>query len=365
VARIELRALAHSYSPGGPGAVYALHPFTHVWEDGGAYALLGPSGCGKTTMLNIMSGLVRPSEGRVLLDEADVTDVPTAQRNIAQVFQFPVIYQTMSVYENLAFPLRCRRTGAPEIDRRVKEVAELLGLSRDLARPARRLTAIAKQLVSLGRGLVRSDVAALLMDEPLTVVDPDLKWQLRRKLKEINEQHRATLIYVTHDQNEAMTLADKVVVMNHGRVMQVGTPQDLFENPAHAFVGYFIGSPAMNLIPCTVVDDGLSVGGTRIALPGAHRLEMAGQAKVELGIRPDFVKVCDGPQEGALPVELVHVQDLGTFRILTVDLAGHRIKAKVSVKQPFSRDRLHVKFPPEWTRVYANSVLVQRRGGQS
>lgn len=360
MARIELRGLAHSYAPEATPRGYALSPFTHQWEDGGAYALLGPSGCGKTTMLNIMSGLLRPSEGRVLFDGVDVTDVPTARRNIAQVFQFPVIYRTMSVLENLAFPLRCRGTPPREIDRRVREVAELLNLTRDLPRPARKLTAVAKQLVSLGRGLVRTDVSALLMDEPLTVVDPDLKWQLRRKLKEINEQHRATLIYVTHDQNEAMTLAGKVVVMNHGKVVQVGTPQELFESPEHTFVGYFIGSPAMNLVPCALAEDAVSIGAARVPLPGVHHMPVPAGAKLELGIRPDFLEVVGRGEAGAVPADLLHVQQMGTYRILTLNVAGHRLKANVPARRTFSAEHPAVRFPPQWTRLYLDSVLARR-----
>lgn len=359
MARIELKNLAHNYDPEKADSEYALYPFDHEWENGGAYALLGPSGCGKTTMLNIMSGLVQPSEGRVFFDSVDVTDLPTAKRNIAQVFQFPVIYQTMSVYKNLAFPLRCRKTPKKEIDQRVNEVAEILNLSKKLSRPARKLTSVDKQLISLGRGLVRSDVSALLMDEPLTVVDPDLKWQLRRKLKEVNERYKVTLVYVTHDQNEAMTFAEKVVVMNQGQVMQIGTPQELFENPEHSFVGYFIGSPAMNLIPCESTEKGVLIKGKKISILGFDKMKMPKEGKLELGIRPDFLKVVGKKEENALPVKLIHVQNLGTYRILTVDLDGQEIKAKISAKQGFSAEKLFLKFPPEWIRMYANSVLLK------
>ena len=175
--RITLDRIAHAYR-GKPRSQedYQLKPFQHVWEQGAAYALLGPSGCGKTTLLNIISGLVIPSEGRLLFDDRDVTRLPTEQRNIAQVFQFPVIYDTMTVAENLAFPLKNRRLPRDVIDRRVAEIASMLDLTADLGRRARGLTADAKQKISLGRGLVRSDVSAVLFDEPLTVIDPALKW---------------------------------------------------------------------------------------------------------------------------------------------------------------------------------------------
>ena len=250
---IILENLAHAYRPNPSSpADYALKQATQIWESGGAYALLGPSGCGKTTLLNIISGLVIPSQGRVLFDGKDVTHLPTEQRNIAQVFQFPVIYDTMTVRENLAFPLRNRRVPEPQITARVAEIAALLDLTADLDYKAKGLTADSKQKISLGRGLVRPDVAAILFDEPLTVIDPHLKWELRSKLKEIHRKLDVTMIYVTHDQTEALTFADKVVVMSDGEVVQTGTPEELFERPAHTFVGHFIGSPGMNILPCTV-----------------------------------------------------------------------------------------------------------------
>ena len=216
MAKIDLSNISHTYNPSDPNPTYALNPFSMTWENGKRYAILGPSGCGKTTMLNIVSGLVKPSKGKILFDENDVTNLITEERNIAQVFQFPVIYNTMTVYDNLAFPLKCRDFSKEKIEERVKSVSDTLRLSSFLNMPARKLTADQKQLISLGRGLVREDVAAVLMDEPLTVIDPDLKFRLRRSLKEINEQYKTTLVYVTHDQNEAMTFADNIIVMDQG-----------------------------------------------------------------------------------------------------------------------------------------------------
>ncbi|MFP5446096.1 MAG: ABC transporter ATP-binding protein, partial [Betaproteobacteria bacterium] len=200
MARISLD-LAHSYKPNPQqDSDYALLPLKMEFEDGGAYALLGPSGCGKTTMLNIMSGLLVPSHGKVLFDGRDVTRASPQERNIAQVFQFPVIYDTMTVAENLAFPLRNRKVPEDQIRQRVGVIAEMLEMSGQLNQRAAGLAADAKQKISLGRGLVRADVAAVLFDEPLTVIDPHLKWQLRRKLKQIHHELKLTLIYVTHDQ---------------------------------------------------------------------------------------------------------------------------------------------------------------------
>lgn len=225
MARITLDHIRHAYNAKAQAAGdYALKEVHHEWEDGGAYALLGPSGCGKTTLLNIISGLLRPSEGRIAFDGTDVTDFATEDRNIAQVFQFPVVYDTMTVYDNLAFPLRNRQVPEAEVDRRVREILEMTDLSGMAKRHARGLTADQKQKISLARGLVRSDVNAILFDEPLTVIDPHMKWVLRSQLKRLHRQSGFTMVYVTHDQTEALTFADKVVVMYDGQIVQIGTP---------------------------------------------------------------------------------------------------------------------------------------------
>ena len=228
MARITLQNLRHSYVPNPQGDEdFALKEIDVEWSDGGAYALLGPSGCGKTTLLNIISGLVTPSHGRVLFDDRDVTEQPPVERNIAQVFQFPVIYDTMTVYDNLAFPLRNRGVAKAAVDARVREIAEMLDVTPLLNRRAANLTPDNKQKISMGRGLVRDDVNVIMFDEPLTVIDPHLKWQLRSKLKELHHKVKVTMIYVTHDQTEALTFADKVVVMDQGVVVQIGTPVEL------------------------------------------------------------------------------------------------------------------------------------------
>ncbi|MBE0624588.1 MAG: ABC transporter ATP-binding protein [Burkholderiales bacterium] len=358
MARIDLDQIAHSYDNLGVQPNYALHPFTHTWEDGETYALLGPSGCGKTTLLNIMSGIVRPSEGRVRFGGQDVTELPTARRNIAQVFQFPVIYRTMTVFENLAFPLRCRQLPQHEIRKRVSEVAELLNLTGQLQRAALHLSADAKQLISLGRGLVRNDVAAILLDEPLTVIDPQLKFELRRKLKEVNRRYRLTLIYVTHDQTEAMTLANKVVVMDHGRVVQIGTPQELFERPENAFVGYFIGSPSMNMLECRLAEGGVDVGSVRIAFPGINRAVSKAGGKLAFGVRPEYVTISDVPAAGAVPATLVDLKSVGAFCIATLEMGGQRIKAKIRADAPIPVRQTFVRFADGRRLLYADDRLL-------
>jgi glycerol transport system ATP-binding protein len=354
--RITLDHIAHSYA--GKARTeddYQLKPLQHVWEQGSAYALLGPSGCGKTTLLNIISGLVIPSEGRLLFDDVDVTHLPTEERNIAQVFQFPVIYDTMTVAENLAFPLKNRRMPKLAIDRRVGEIAEMLDLTRDLNRRARGLTADAKQKISLGRGLVRADVSAVLFDEPLTVIDPALKWELRSKLKAVHRALDLLMIYVTHDQIEALTFADKVVVMNDGRAVQIGTPAELFERPEHTFVGYFIGSPGMNLLPAEINGARAVVDGHAFEL-GAAYPSLAGQPRVQIGVRPEFAALtaADG-----IPVQVRRVADLGRRRLAYVDLAGHSVVATIPPGIGTLGDHMNVKFDPAQTHVYLADVRVQ------
>jgi glycerol transport system ATP-binding protein len=363
MARIVFKNAGHSYSgSSGNLADYALQPMNLSWEDGEKYALLGPSGCGKTTLLNMISGLIRPSDGQIFFNNEDVTDIPTAKRNIAQVFQFPVIYNTMTVYGNLAFPLRCRKWSSSAIDAKVREVADLLGLTSSLSRPGLGLTADAKQLISLGRGLVRNDVAAIMLDEPLTVVDPHLKWQLRRKLKEVNNNYKLTMILVTHDQNEAMTFADKIVLMRDGQVVQTGTPQELFENPAHTFTGYFIGSPAMNFLPCRLENDSVMVDKHAIPLPGLKAFFQKFKGKLHLGIRPEFVPIDQTASPDSLEVPVADIQDLGNFRISTVLLGKHELKIKTPISQPLSEDKTYIRFPERWTRLYHNDKVVASPG---
>ena len=193
-------------------------------DKGERMCLLGPSGCGKTTLLNIVSGLLKPTKGSVLFNDKDMTSLNPVERDIAQIFQFPVIYDTMSVYDNLAFPLKNRGLSDSEVASKVKEIAEMLELTSTLNNRASGLTADGKQKISLGRGLVRSDVNVIMFDEPLTVIDPHLKWVLRSKLKELHQKINRTMIYVTHDQTEALTFADQVVVMDEGQIVQTGTP---------------------------------------------------------------------------------------------------------------------------------------------
>jgi glycerol transport system ATP-binding protein len=355
MATIALKDLAHTYFDPSRGDVeWAVKKLSLEWTDGGAFALLGPSGCGKTTLLNIMSGLIVPTQGSVFFGDRDVTELSPVERNIAQVFQFPVVYDTMSVYDNIAFPLRNRGMPESEIAPRVKEIAEMTELTPMLKQRAAGLTADGKQKISLARGLVRPDVNLVMFDEPLTVIDPHLKWVLRSKLRELHQRVRTTMIYVTHDQTEALTFADQVVVMNAGEVVQVGTPRELFEQPRHTFVGHFIGSPGMNVLP-VALDNGKPVF-------AGHPIAVAnpvgdGSGKLELGVRPEFVRLA----ASGIPATITGVADAGRYRIVDAQAGGARIRLLVDEGTPIPADTTHLMFDPAQTRLYRDGWLVNGR----
>ncbi len=359
MAKITLDTLAHSYvdDPKSP-ADFALQELNHDWADGEAYALLGPSGCGKSTLLNIISGLLVPSHGRVLFDGEDVTHLPTADRNIAQVFQFPVVYDTMTVRQNLAFPLRNRGLPASEIDARVDRVGRMIDMEDVLDRRASGLTADAKQKISLGRGMVRDDVNALLFDEPLTVIDPHMKWELRTQLKKLHHDFGHTMIYVTHDQTEALTFADKVVVMHDGRVVQIGTPDELFERPAHTFVGYFIGSPGMNLFDAEIDGRKARIAGTQFDLGTCYGLK---GGKTRIGVRPEYIRLGDH----GLPARVTRVEDVGRHKIVRLDLGGQQVAAIMAEGQSVPSGGTHVQFVEGGVNIYEDEWRVPPEGGDA
>ncbi len=351
MAEIKLDTLRHSYVP-DPATEddYALKQIDLSWDNGGAYALLGPSGCGKSTLLNIISGLLVPSEGRVLFDGADVTGLPPDRRNIAQVFQFPVIYDTMSVYDNLAFPLRNRGVPEERVDARVREIAEMLELEDRLRTRAANLTPDNKQKISMGRGLVRDDVNVIMFDEPLTVIDPALKWKLRSKLKELHQKIAVTMIYVTHDQTEALTFADQVVVMQEGQIVQIGTPVELFERPRHTFVGHFIGSPGMNILPCEVADGAARFQGRPVALEGAVTRR---DGRTEIGVRPEYVRL----GEGGIPAVVRKAADIGRHTVVEAMVGDTAVNAIIDGPPPERGTEVGLNFLPEQTRLYADGWI--------
>ncbi len=350
MAKITLKNLRHAYAPNPTPEDYVLKEIDLSWQDGGAYALLGPSGCGKSTLLNIISGLLTPSDGRILFDDRDVTDLPPDQRNIAQVFQFPVIYDTMTVRDNLAFPLRNRNVNETKIAERVAEIAEMLDVTEMLDIRASHLSPDNKQKISMGRGLVRDDVNVVMFDEPLTVIDPHLKWKLRSKLKELHQRVRATMIYVTHDQTEALTFADQVVVMQAGEIVQIGSPVDLFERPQHTFVGHFIGSPGMNILPATVENGRAIFEGQPVTLEGAVKGD---GGRTEIGIRPEFVSLADDGVEARVR----KVSDVGRHAIVESMVGDTPVKAMVEEAHLEQGALVHLAFKPDQTRLYRDGWI--------
>lgn len=360
MAKITLSKLRHSYMQNPTSDEdFALKQIDLEWEDGGAYALLGPSGCGKSTLLNIISGLVKPTEGSVLFGDKDVTDLPPDQRNIAQVFQFPVIYDTMTVYNNLAFPLRNRGVDETTIDKRVRDIAEMLEVTDMLDRRASGLSPDNKQKISMGRGLVRDDVNVVMFDEPLTVIDPHLKWKLRSKLKELHQKVHHTMIYVTHDQTEALTFADQVVVMDHGEVVQIGTPVELFERPAHTFVGHFIGSPGMNVLPCELRDGAAFLNGQVVALEGPIDKNM--QGKPQIGVRPEFISI----GTNGIDAKVRKISDVGRHSVVEAKIGDTSVMVIVDGPLPNQGDDVKLKFQTHQTRLYMDGWLATKLAGKT
>jgi len=289
-------------------------------EDRQFLVLVGPSGCGKTTTLRMIAGLEEPTEGRIAIGGRDVTRVQAKDRDISMVFQNYALYPHMDVYKNISFGLRLRKFPKSEIKERVQEAARILGIEELLGRKPKALSGGQRQRVAMGRAIVRKP-QAFLFDEPLSNLDAKLRVQMRGELAKLHEQLETTVVYVTHDQVEAMTLADKIVVMNEGRIMQVGTPLDIYNHPRNRFVAGFIGSPAMNFLEATVrrEKDALwAVGESfRLAVPRDRydRWEKAGEAGVMVGIRPEHlherVAGASGPEGETLRVFVEVVEPVG------------------------------------------------------
>jgi len=354
MSKITLNNLSHSYlDKQNSDSDWALRDINLDWQDGGAYALLGPSGCGKTTLLNIISGLLTPTKGKVLFNDKDVTSETPVERNIAQIFQFPVIYDTMTVYENLAFPLKNRGMSNEEIDSKVKEIAEMLELTKTLNNRASGLTADGKQKISLGRGLARSNVNVIMFDEPLTVIDPHLKWILRSKLKELHQKINRTMIYVTHDQTEALTFAEQVVVMHEGKIVQSGTPVELFEKPKHTFVGHFIGSPGMNILPCQIDNGEALIDGIRIQT-GTQINNKINFSKTEIGIRPEFVSFT----EEGIPVKIIKVSNTGRHKIIDTECKSGKIKILSDSTKEIPSGSTFLSFNKKYTFAYGDNWII-------
>jgi len=347
---IYLENITHIYE----GRTLALNNISLRIPNGSFTALLGPSGCGKTTTLRIIAGLIRPTKGKVYFDGDDVTYLTPQERNVAMVFQFIVVYD-MSVYKNIAFPLKVRGLPQKEIDLRVKRIAEKLGLTQYLDLPAHKLDAGTRQKVALARALVR-EPNVFLLDEPLTNVDPKSRLEIRAILKEIQRDLKQTMIYVTHDQAEALTLAEKIAVMNKGRILQYDTPQRLYEYPANTFVAWFIGNPGMNLINAVLVEKNdriwLDFKLFKIDISEYRDIIKGKGEKFIVGIRPEYIRVLKTPQDNYIKGRCYLVERLsGKMRLLHVEIGeiDLKIKTPLNVKEG---EYVWLNLPKEKIRIF-------------
>ncbi len=366
MAELRFKNVSHSYQLSAkPGLSedkieWAVKDVNLVWKAGTANALLGPSGCGKTTMLNIISGLLQPTEGKVLMDGENITPLSPRKRHIAQVFQFPVVYDSMDVYNNLAFPLVNKGVPDSRIEKKVKEIAEILDLTEYLRTPSVNLNSAEKQKVSLGRGIIREDTQAILLDEPLTVIDPKRKGDLRRRLKQVQKELNITTIYVTHDQHEALTFADYVAIIKGGRLIQEGTPEELYAEPRSPFVGYFIGSPGMNVLDCKITEKGLRCDDLLINISSNIKQRLKGiKGKMKLGIRPEALITRTRKMEEAIPGVIAVIEDVGNYKIVTVKIGEQRIKGRIDSRiKVVEKERVYVKFPEKSIKLFKDNQRV-------
>ena len=314
------------------GALDAVKNLDLEVTDGTLACLLGPSGCGKTTTLRMIAGLEKPDEGRIWIGDKVVNDLTPAQRDIAMVFQFYAIYPGMTVRDNLAFPLKQRKMQSVEIDGRVKKTAEMLRIGHLLDKDAMSLTAGEKQRIALGRAYVR-DARVLLLDEPLTNLDARLRATMRVELKRIHDELKQTTIYVTHDQVEAMSMADKIGVMSQGILQQYGSPGDLYDRPKSLFVAGFVGSPTMNFLDCNRVEkDGrmlLQFEGFTLDVTELKEALGSGSKTFVLGVRPHDISIAPRGGKSSVDAEVYLVEPVGDQKIIDFRVANQVVKAVV------------------------------------
>jgi len=336
MAQVVMRNLNKKYDE-----VHAVKDVNLDIRDQEFMVLVGPSGCGKTTTLRMVAGLESITSGRVLIDDTVVNDLPPMDRDIAMVFQNYALYPHMSVYDNMAFGLKMRKFDKAEIAKRVQDAAEILGIQDYLKRKPRQLSGGQRQRVALGRAIVRHP-RVFLFDEPLSNLDAKLRVQMRVELKKLHERLGTTAIYVTHDQVEAMTLGDRVVVMADGYVQQVGEPMELYHHPANRFVAGFIGSPAMNFVKVRIAQENGVVWATgdgiriKIPAPEAARLGAYADKDVTLGVRPEDMRVANGsdPADLNIEVEVEVVERLGSEILLDVAVGKATMVASVEPTVP-------------------------------
>ncbi|MDF2372745.1 MAG: sn-glycerol-3-phosphate ABC transporter ATP-binding protein UgpC [Rhizobiaceae bacterium] len=346
---VQIRDARKSY-----GAVEVLHGVSLDIEDGEFVALVGPSGCGKSTLLRMIAGLEDITGGDILIGDRVVNHIAPKDRDIAMVFQNYALYPHKNVRDNMGFALRQRRIRKAEIEQRVNNTAQILGLENLLDRKPRQLSGGQRQRVAMGRAIVR-DPNVFLFDEPLSNLDAKLRVQMRSEIKELHQRLKTTTIYVTHDQIEAMTLADRVVVMNGGVVEQEGSPLDLYDNPASLFVAAFIGSPPMNFL------EGDLVGGTNLVLADSTALPLPigdpkGRSRVTVGIRPEHFTIADS----GWPATVSVVEPTGSETQITARLAGHIVRILIRGRTATKPgETIHLAIAPEYVHLFDAAPVPQ------
>jgi glycerol transport system ATP-binding protein len=352
MAEIRLKNITHMYSK----TVKAVDDLSMVCQDTKLTALLGPSGCGKTTLMRIIAGLIHPTQGEIHFDGKDVTELSPEKRDIAMVFQFPVVYSTMSIHDNLALPLKAKKLPRSEVEKMVKSTAEFLDLIPHLKRSAGKLTADLKQATSLGRAVIRHS-NILLLDEPLTNLDPRYRGMLRDKIVSYKKETGQTIMYVTHDQGEALTLGDKIGVMKDGKLLQYDSLPDIYDRPLNSFIASFLGNPGMNLIDCdyrrTASAAVLESGdfSLRLSEEKARAIERESVTEVVLGIRPEHVRLERGAKDG-FQAQCEVVEDAGNLRIVGLDVGGKRIRAKTLIADIMAGEKVSIHLPEDKLRIF-------------
>ena len=310
------------------GDVRAVDGLSFAFDEGTLNVLLGPSGCGKSTTLRLIAGLEPADGGRILIGGRDVTNLPPSRRNIAMVFQSYALFPHLSVAENIVFGLKVRKLAPPDIAQRLKRVADLLGLGQLLDRKPSQLSGGQQQRVALGRAII-AEAPVCLMDEPLSNLDAQLRQDMRAEIRHLQQQLGITMVYVTHDQVEAMSMADRVVLLNRGRIEQNATPVDLYDRPANTFVARFIGTPPMNLLPLELADDGAAIAGT-----GGPAVVAADCAGLTLGLRPEHIAL--GLDRG-VPATVAAIEYLGADSLVTCRLGSSTLSVRVAGSVGLSR----------------------------
>ncbi len=347
MARLELVGLGKSFGP-----TPVLHRIDLALDDGELLVVVGASGCGKSTLLRLVAGLETPSAGRVVLDGRDITGLDPAARDIAMVFQNYALYPHMSVFDNMAYGLRVRGLGREEIRRRVGEAAATLGLEALLARRPAQLSGGQRQRVAMGRAIVR-EPKLFLFDEPLSNLDAKLRVQMRAEILRLQRRMGVTSLYVTHDQVEAMTLGDRLLVLNEGRPAQLAPPMEVFARPADTYVASFIGAPSMNLIPTT-----LASNGTAIVLTGGITLPLAGRypggdgRPVTAGIRPDHLRHATRGDDDGVPLTVELVERLGSESLVHGSIPGNENLVARLPGLPAPQRTIRLGIPPEHLHLF-------------